>query len=427
LSRRSATALRQRLIELLGPRAAALRVVHGEARAAGADLYLVGGPVRDLLMRRPVSDLDLMVSTGVAEIARRSARRLGTHALVHQRFMTATLELDGFVIDIAHARNERYPSPGALPQVRPASAREDLARRDFTIHAMALPLSRSGGDQLLDPFGGATDLRNGVLRILHVQSFADDPTRLFRAARYAARLRFQLSRATRDALRRALRTGAVDTLSGSRIAHEIERLLAEAAAAQAALATQRYGLFAAAHSAWRLGRPVLLGMKRFDRLRRRRPWSELHPEGAQAAAGLRLLLLGVAPRSLGGVLDRLGMRGRPREALVRDLDTRGRLARSLAATRSPGRVDALLSSSDDARLLFLCCALGAAGAGAVERYAADYRQRPSPLDGHAARRLGLRGPAVGALLREARRRALDGEPVDVEWQRRWLARAKRMG
>jgi hypothetical protein len=126
-------------------------------------------------------------------------------------------------------------------------------------------------------------------------------------------------------------------------------------------------------------------------------------------------------------LDRLGRTGRPRAELEGDVERLPALARSLARTSSPGRVDALLGRASAAALVFLACSLDGAAAARLRRWARDWRLRPSPLDGHDARALGLYGPAVGALLREARARALDGRPIDPAWQRRWLARARRIG
>ena len=136
-------------------------------------------------------------------------------------FLTGRLEQGDVKIDVAQTRAESYPAPGALPEVRPASIAEDLARRDFTINAMALPLSEDG--ELLDPHGGLGDLRAGVLRVLHDRSFLDDPTRALRAARYAARFGFELEPETE----RLLRDADLSTVSEDRIDNELRRIAAE--------------------------------------------------------------------------------------------------------------------------------------------------------------------------------------------------------
>src|SRR4051794_7438973 len=163
--------------------AEALDRVHpelGAVRAAASEpVYLVGGAVRDLLLGRGRADIDLVVEGDAAALA----AQLGADVVSHERFATAKVGLAGHEIDIAAARSETYPDPGALPVVEPAAGIEaDLARRDFTINAMAVPLREE--PWLIDPYGGGADLEAGLLRVLHERSFADDPTRALRAARY---------------------------------------------------------------------------------------------------------------------------------------------------------------------------------------------------------------------------------------------------
>ena len=179
--------------------------------------YLVGGVVRDLLLGREVADLDVAIeekAEALTDLPGFSPEREGL-------FLTGRLEQGNAKIDIAQTRAESYPAPGALPEVRPASITDDLARRDFTVNAMAFPLS--GDPQLLDPDGGLDDLRAGLLRVLHDGSFIDDPTRALRAARYAARFGFELEPETA----RLLREADLSTVSEDRIDNELQRIAAE--------------------------------------------------------------------------------------------------------------------------------------------------------------------------------------------------------
>src|SRR3954452_22209108 len=139
--------------------------------AAGTPIYLVGGAVRDLLLGQERTDLDIAVEGDASALG----RRLGGEIRTHERFATATVHTDGLELDLATARSESYPEPGALPEVRPATLTDDLARRDFTLNAMAVPLA--GDPELIDPHGGLADLERGTLRVLHERSFVDDPTR----------------------------------------------------------------------------------------------------------------------------------------------------------------------------------------------------------------------------------------------------------
>jgi tRNA nucleotidyltransferase (CCA-adding enzyme) len=187
--------------------------------AAGEQpVYLVGGAVRDLLLGRARGDIDLVVVGDAVALA----TRLGADVVEHERFATAKARLDDYEIDIASARAETYPTPGALPVVEPAADLEaDLARRDFTINAMAIPLQ--GDRELVDPHGGRGDLDAGLLRVLHPRSFEDDPTRALRAARYAARFGFEVEPETLELLRAA----DLGTVSADRRQADLLRLAAE--------------------------------------------------------------------------------------------------------------------------------------------------------------------------------------------------------
>jgi tRNA nucleotidyltransferase (CCA-adding enzyme) len=197
------------------PELAAVREVAG-----GKPVYLVGGAVRDLLLGRGRGDIDIVVEGDAAALA----ARLGGEVVEHERFATAKVRLDDHEVDLATARSESYPHPGALPEVEPtAGIAADLARRDFTINAMAVALRRD--PELIDPHGGKQDLEDGLLRILHPHSFEDDPTRARRAARYAARLGFALEPDTAELLSQTdLATVSVDRREAEllRLAGEVE-------------------------------------------------------------------------------------------------------------------------------------------------------------------------------------------------------------
>ena len=179
--------------------------------------YLVGGVVRDLLLGREVTDVDVAIEGGVEALTDLPGFDLEREGL----FLTGRLEQADVEIDVAQTRAETYPAPGALPEVRPAPIAEDLIRRDFTVNAMAFPLS--GDRELLDPHAGLDDLRAGLLRVLHERSFVDDPTRALRAARYAARFGFELETGTE----RLLREADLSTVSEDRLENELGRIAGE--------------------------------------------------------------------------------------------------------------------------------------------------------------------------------------------------------
>jgi len=209
------------------PTLARIREVAGERV-----VHLVGGAIRDGLLGRPVDDFDLVVEGDPAPLA----RALDPAATVNERFGTADLILDGVPVDIATARTETYARPGALPDVTPAGFGDDLSRRDFTINAMAMGLEEHA--ELIDPHGGLGDLASGVIRVLHDRSFEDDPTRAFRAARYAARLGFDLEPRTADLLMGT----TTSTVSRDRIETELRLMAAEPEAIEALRLAGVWGL-----------------------------------------------------------------------------------------------------------------------------------------------------------------------------------------
>ncbi|MBI5596478.1 MAG: CCA tRNA nucleotidyltransferase [Elusimicrobia bacterium] len=198
------------------------------AAARGTRAAAVGGCVRDALLGRAVRDIDVMAEGDAAGLADECALAWGARLESFGRFGTARLTLPtGERLDLATARAEDYPAPAALPVVRPASIEGDLKRRDFSVNAMARPLGADGLGGLFDPLGGRDDLRARRLRVLHPQSFRDDPTRLFRAARYAGRMGLRLEWATARRLRESVGRKDPALLSRERLRQELWRILEE--------------------------------------------------------------------------------------------------------------------------------------------------------------------------------------------------------
>jgi len=195
------------------------------AGVQGQSLYLVGGVVRDLLLGRATLDLDLVVEGNAIKLAQQLPGITPGRITTHPRFNTAKIRQDKWSIDLTTARSETYARPGALPKVKPGTLASDLARRDFTINTMAIELIPTRYGQLVDRHGGRDDLEHKIIRILHEKSFVDDATRIWRALRYEQRLNFQLEPDTLKLLQRDI--PLLDTISGDRLRHELELILAE--------------------------------------------------------------------------------------------------------------------------------------------------------------------------------------------------------
>ncbi|MEW5938535.1 MAG: hypothetical protein AB1750_02630 [Chloroflexota bacterium] len=238
-----------------------LRLIADEATRRGLTLYAVGGLPRDLLLRRLTRDLDLVLESDAIPLARALARAHGGRVTAHPAFHTATWFLPPSLspeapatpspdtrhsppfIDLISARSETYAHPAALPAVKLGNLNDDLRRRDFTVNAMALRLDDDHFGELLDPFNGKADLRKRLVRVLHPRSFVDDPTRIFRAVRYAERYGFRLAPDTEALVPVALKH--VNKLSGERLRHELDLILAEDTCSSAVERLRALGVLAA--------------------------------------------------------------------------------------------------------------------------------------------------------------------------------------
>jgi tRNA nucleotidyltransferase (CCA-adding enzyme) len=355
-----------RLRELLGSVPGLDRIA---AAAGDTPVYLVGGAVRDLLLGRERTDLDIVVEGDAAVLA----AELGGDSVTHGRFATAKVTLAGVEFDLATARAESYPRPGALPEVRPSSLSEDLARRDFSINAMAVPLRSDPA--LIDPFGGLRDLEAGVLRVLNERSFVDDPTRALRAARYAARFGFTAEPETEALARKA----DLSTVSEDRLEAELMRLAAEPRARQGFELLAEWGLIELPGE----GGSVIESV---GRLVNKPPWAGT----VDRALAIHAAATGHAPGAAGRVHDLLGG-ARELAAVAPD-----RPSEAVKLARGRGGVELLLARALDAEWL--------------DRYMSEWRNVGLEITGEDLIAADVpEGPRVGRGLAEALRRKLDGE------------------
>ena len=204
---------------LPNPQRRAIDLVREIALEKDCHPFLVGGPVRDILLGRHAIDIDLTLEHDASTLARALAKRIEGRVRSFPQFLTYKVTAPEFPeIDLTTARKERYRKPGALPAVTAGRLKDDLIRRDFSINAIALDLLDG---KMHDPTGGARDIESRVVRVLHDQSFLDDPTRIFRATRLAARLGFTLEPRTAELMRAAIESNALDTVSKERIWREL--------------------------------------------------------------------------------------------------------------------------------------------------------------------------------------------------------------
>jgi tRNA nucleotidyltransferase (CCA-adding enzyme) len=394
-----------------------LRTAGKLAEAQGQAVFAVGGFVRDLLLvRAPVRapDVDLVVEGDGIAFGRRLAEETGGHLVVHTAFGTASLEggttPDGTRIgrvDIASARRERYGMPGALPDVSPASIDEDLGRRDFSVNAMSVALAPSAWGRLLDPFGGQRDLAARRLRVLHPLSFVEDPTRIWRGARYAARLGLKPDASFRRALALASRAGGYAALSGQRLHTELDLVMDEPKPWSVLGLLLGWG----ALKIWDPGfRVTRRSRGRLSAARSLAAWA--HGAGVAVEAG-RLALVALLfdqPRATAErCLRRLAVAGVA--AALLDAATARSLARRVGvqARRRPSQVAEMLRPAPEAALLGAWLCGGRRARGRIEWFLGQGRGARPLSSGDDVVAVGVpRGPRVAqtlALLRDLR---LDG-------------------
>jgi tRNA nucleotidyltransferase (CCA-adding enzyme) len=347
------------------------------AFAPGDGVYLVGGAVRDLLLERQPRELDLVVEGDVDA----AAARLDGVVTAHDRFGTARVHPDGCAFDLVRARAEVYAHPGALPDVRPGSLDEDLHRRDVTVNAMALALD---GELRAVP-GALEDLHGGVLRVLHDGSFVDDPTRVWRVARYAARLGFTAEPRTRALAARA----DPETVSGDRLGAELRLALREPdpPGAFTALRELNARYLPAGFEPRPRGLPAALAL--------------LPPDGRVDLLTLAACTAGMDARALLGWLDDMGF-----PAPERDLVAAASRFVTGAPLRAAGTGAEIARAARGAPIE----AVALAGGENARRWIDELRHVRLEIDGNDLLAAGIpEGPEVGARLQRALDRKLDGE------------------
>jgi tRNA nucleotidyltransferase (CCA-adding enzyme) len=384
------------------------------------DISLVGGAVRDLLLGHWPRELDVTVdgdaaglATSLAASVSPSERAYGhpVQPTLHDRFGTASVAWAYGRIDVAERRAESYSAPGALPDVRHGTFDEDLARRDFTVNAIALPLAGPGRGVLREVDGALEDLAAGLLRVLHDGSFTDDPTRILRVARYAARLGFEVEAHTLELARAAVAGGALDTVSGARIGTELWLAAGEADRAAAFELLGAMGVLAAlglpspfdaglARDALALlpsdGRPEMLVMA-----------AAFCPRATPADKHERAQALEAAGELANRLQFTHEQRGEMLEAVYVPL-----LVRSVASASS----DASAFGSLDARRLEAAALMGALAAredgpaaSRIREWLETQRHVKLEIDGHDLIAAGMpEGPQIGARLAAALRAKREG-------------------
>lgn len=376
-----------------------LREAGERARGVGGEAYLVGGVVRDVFLGRENLDLDVVVEGDALGLAKGLAEGRNVRVVGHSRFGTAKLKFTTFSLDIATARMETYSHPGALPTVKPGTIAEDLKRRDFSINAMAVCLSPERFGELFDPLRGKEDLERRLVRVLHEKSFIDDATRILRGIRYEQRLDFEFEKETERLLRRDVKM--LDTISGDRLRHEVERTLEEEEPEKVFRRAAELGALEQLHPALK-GDGWLANIFRRARRGVKRPSANLY---------LCLLCYRLGEKEAEEFLRRLNFPSRAMKVVLDTVRLKKEVARLAHGDVRPSVVYGLLRGYDS---LAVEANLLAAEQPAVKQYLRLYltrlRYARTLLDGVDLVALGVPvGPAIGEALKALLAARLDGE------------------
>ncbi|MBN1814124.1 MAG: CBS domain-containing protein [Anaerolineae bacterium] len=399
-----------------------VRRVSQEAHEMGFVPYFVGGLVRDLLLGTPIVDVDMVIEGDGIALANRLSKELGGRVIAHKRFGTAKWLLSKRVwkqvagkvaaadlppsVDFASARTEFYIYPTALPKVERSSIKQDLHRRDFTINTLAIRLDPDHWGELLDFYGGESDLREGIIRVLHSLSFVDDPTRMLRAARLERRLGFRLDPRSEGMIADAL--PLLKRVSGDRVRHELEQIFDEPEPTQVLSRLDELGVLAHIHpdlrcDRWLEGRCAVLHKELS-----RETWN-LKPED-DAFLHLALLAYRLDEAQLEAFIDRLKMKRDDADDLCL-LPSLGAVLPRVGWVRRPSAVRDMLRPFP-ARVLAVAWVASGSGRQKAQllRYQTEWRTVEAEISGADLKEMGLKpSPLFGRLLDALRDARLDGK------------------
>jgi tRNA nucleotidyltransferase (CCA-adding enzyme) len=365
-------------------------------------VYLVGGAVRDLMLERPFLDIDVAVDGDAFGLA----AAIGTPEGAESRFGTLTVSREGVRYDLARTRAERYTEPGALPDVEPARIDADLQRRDFTVNAIALALTGPRAGELIAVDNALEDLAGRRLAVLHARSFEDDPTRLPRLARYAARLGFDIAPHTRALAERAVKDGALGTVSGTRIGNELRLLAAEPDPVAA------FEMVAALDLGWSIDADLATTAL-----------AALPPDGRRDILVLACVFTHQhqSKAQLASELDRLGFTAPDRDAIAEAATQTSTLAKRLANTTSRAEIARTVGTAG-IETVALASAQGSPSQSLT--WLQDLRNLHLQISGTDLIEHGIpEGPSVGRALQAAKDAQMDGLATDRESQLRVALKA----
>ncbi len=381
-----------------------LRLIGKMAQDMGYTAFAVGGFVRDLIMGRRNFDVDIVIEGNAIKFGKVFADRMKGALVVHRKFGTSTVVIPWgpdrrkrFKVDFATARKERYKRPAALPEVDFSSLRDDLYRRDFTINAMAIDLSKKNFGELVDFFGGREDLKKGIISALHEGSFIDDPTRIFRAVRFEQRFGFRIDRPTQRLIKSAIKEDMFKKTSGERIRDELILMLKEKDPRRAVMRMSQLDELRFIHPRIKVKKGLAALFKSIKRLCR---W---HKKPLDAwLIYMMALFENLDTRSIRAICDRFALRRNDRIKILSYKESGRKILRFLRqkSPSLPSQVYKRLHPfSHEAIILLLAKAKGRRAKGAIIDFLLKYNNVKIKTTGDDLKQLGFKpGPNLGKAL-----------------------------
>ncbi len=377
----------------------------------GMSIFLVGGFVRDLLMGRPGKDMDMVVEGDATVVAAIYAKEKGAKLVLHDKYKTATVTmLSGDKIDFATARTEYYCTPGAAPSVESSSLRNDLTRRDFTINAMAIRIDGDNFGQLVDFFGGQRDILDKKIRVLHSLSFVDDPTRIFRALRFAGRFGFTLGSHAERLMKHAESVGLISRIHGGKLFIELKYILMEPHYMAVLQLLKKYNLLGFIAPALSINDSRQKQFALLDEL-----WGRCSPRMAKNTQlwHVRYVLLvnDYVPKDFIGVLEKLHTENTVAKKIMNIYNLSRFAAKKLKSMKNPkpSQIYELLKKLNDEELLMLGVHLGEKRVDVLIKYIEEYGNTRTMLNGNDLENMGIPpSEEMGTILKELLYAKIDG-------------------
>lgn len=366
-----------------------LRSIGAQVQKAGSRAYVVGGCVRDLILKRKVLDLDVVIEGDAIAAARQFSSGCKGRLVAYPQFGTATVVLpNGRAVDFASARQEKYPYPGALPVVAKGNIQEDLFRRDFTVNAMAIMINEKCFGQLVDHYGGLDDIKGKRIRVLHDQSFVDDPTRILRAVRFEQRFRFFIEPATLRLLKQSLKKKAPATVKAQRYFEEFKNNLKESNVSENLRRLSGLRALDFLKLAFTLD-------QRHVRLLQEAPkvlsWADKNLTDWSSSDGwvvyLMVILDGMPPVTVGEILERFAIANVDRKKIIGSLSSGNILAKLALSPREAFEAMRLLSVEE--LFLLRVKALSVSVRAKIQKHLVQWRCLKLKINGDDLQQLGI--------------------------------------